>query len=411
MLRFQGHFTAFLGDREAGRELLRESLDLLGRAEVLSQDTRSEQSYVCLALGLVQWATGRGDSRRSFERALALARATRDQRAAAAALYSIATCDQRDGELLAARRAGEEALTLYRLLGDVQGIGVLRNWLGWLCALQGELVAGEQLACESVRLVEDLGDPVALADARRGLAGTLTIAGKYAEGHALYEDTLAAAADLGILDSALIATCSLPWIELMTGEYEQAREHLCTAVEVAGESEVLNLAANSWAHMGMLATLEGKYAEARLLLCEAIAAFNRIADETLAVVGRRWLVYPLRALGEREAAKKAVVQVLRWAVKHDSLVINANVLHAAALLLVDHGDNERAVEVLALARTYPYLAKSQWHEDLIGRPIADAATSLPPAVVAAARERAGRATCWLPAASWRRSFEGQHRLF
>jgi hypothetical protein len=51
---------------------------------------------------------------------------------------------------------------------------------------------------------------------------------------------------------------------------------------------------------------------------------------------------------------------------------------------------ERAVEVYALACTFPYVANSRWHQDVIGKPIAAAAAALPPQVVAAAQER-GRA--------------------
>jgi hypothetical protein len=62
-------------------------------------------------------------------------------------------------------------------------------------------------------------------------------------------------------------------------------------------------------------------------------------------------------------------------------------LPALALLLADRGEQERAVEVHALATRYPLVARSRWFEDVVGRPIKDLATTLPTDVVASARER------------------------
>ena len=58
-----------------------------------------------------------------------------------------------------------------------------------------------------------------------------------------------------------------------------------------------------------------------------------------------------------------------------------------ALLLADRGEAERSVELYALASRYGYVANSRWFEDVFGRPIAAAAASLPPEVVAVAKER------------------------
>ena len=65
-------------------------------------------------------------------------------------------------------------------------------------------------------------------------------------------------------------------------------------------------------------------------------------------------------------------------------------LPGAALLLLDQRESERVVEIYALSCTLPAVATSRWFADVVGRPIAAAAATLPPDVVAAARER-GRA--------------------
>ena len=65
-------------------------------------------------------------------------------------------------------------------------------------------------------------------------------------------------------------------------------------------------------------------------------------------------------------------------------------LPAMVLLLADQGQAERAVELYALVSRYPFVANSRWFEDIAGKQIAAVAATLPPEVVAAARER-GRA--------------------
>jgi hypothetical protein len=58
-----------------------------------------------------------------------------------------------------------------------------------------------------------------------------------------------------------------------------------------------------------------------------------------------------------------------------------------ALLLIDEGDTERAIELYALATRYPFVANSRWFEDIFGQEIAAAASTLPPPRVSAAQER------------------------
>jgi hypothetical protein len=65
-------------------------------------------------------------------------------------------------------------------------------------------------------------------------------------------------------------------------------------------------------------------------------------------------------------------------------------LPAIAFFLAERGEAERSVELYALGSRYPYVANSRFFEDVAGKHIAAAATTLPPDVVAAAQER-GRA--------------------
>jgi hypothetical protein len=60
---------------------------------------------------------------------------------------------------------------------------------------------------------------------------------------------------------------------------------------------------------------------------------------------------------------------------------------AAALLVLDHGEEERALELHALASRNPYIANCRWFADVAGNRISAAAAALPPDVASIARER------------------------
>jgi hypothetical protein len=76
------------------------------------------------------------------------------------------------------------------------------------------------------------------------------------------------------------------------------------------------------------------------------------------------------------AQESGAVRPLLWA------------LPAAGLLLAGAGETERAVELYALASRYPFVSKSCWFEDVVGREIFELAAALPPGVLSTIQERA-----------------------
>ena len=92
-------------------------------------------------------------------------------------------------------------------------------------------------------------------------------------------------------------------------------------------------------------------------------------------------------LGDLHQAGQHVGEALRAA---DCFELRLYALPAAALFLTHQGQQERAVEMYALASRHPHVANSQWFEDVFGHHIEAVAATLPPDVVAAARERGRR---------------------
>jgi len=72
-------------------------------------------------------------------------------------------------------------------------------------------------------------------------------------------------------------------------------------------------------------------------------------------------------------------------------------LPLASLLLADQDEQERAVELYALAARYPFVVNSRWMEDMFGQQISAVAAILPPEVVATAQKRGQTRDLWLTA--------------
>ena len=92
-------------------------------------------------------------------------------------------------------------------------------------------------------------------------------------------------------------------------------------------------------------------------------------------------------MGRPSEARRHLVEALEIIAEYEAYLMLAYAFPLAALLLADQGEAERAVEVHALAMNYPFVANSKWFEDVAGKQIGAVAATLPPGVVAAARER------------------------
>jgi tetratricopeptide (TPR) repeat protein len=178
------------------------------------------------------------------------------------------------------------------------------------------------------------------------------------------------------------------------GLYEQARAQARKALEVAREMHRPRDIGWILYVLGSIALVERVHTEAERLLRESIDAYREVdkRDElagTLACAG-----YVARGQGQLAQARRHLCEALRVGAEIRVFQPLITALPATALLLVDRGEPERAVELYALALRYPYVAKSRWFEDVAGREIAAAAAALPPDVVTVAQERGRARDLW-----------------
>jgi tetratricopeptide (TPR) repeat protein len=183
---------------------------------------------------------------------------------------------------------------------------------------------------------------------------------------------------------------SLGHAEVHLGSYEQVRVRVQIALPIAQELDDQTGVGLYLFLLGSVALAEEAYAEAWQLLEESVAIsreikYREFLDQGLAVRG-----YAARGLGQLPQAQQYLCEVLQIVADNRAFIPSMLALPAVALLLVDRGEVERAVELYGLASRYEFVANSRWFEDVAGRHIAEVAATLPPEVVAAAQER-GRA--------------------
>jgi len=138
----------------------------------------------------------------------------------------------------------------------------------------------------------------------------------------------------------------------------------------------------------------GAYAHAKALLQESEALYRQVEQRDEGSWALAYLGYAERGLGQRARARAHLGEALRTGIDIHAYFPLVFGLPLIALLLVDEGQVEHAVEVYAAASSQPLVANSIWFEDVAGQYITAAAKTLPPDIVAAAQERGRSRDLW-----------------
>ena len=234
------------------------------------------------------------------------------------------------------------------------------------------------------------GDRASVARALGTLGVTLMRDGKFTEGGSLLEESARIYSDLGLRSSWAFYNLYLAEAKMYLGQYERARDLAQTSLACSRELDTRQHIAFGLALLGLLALTEKAYVEAQALCRESATIWHEIGNRPILAWPIIFLGYAARGVGDIAQAQEHHSEALRAIVEIGTFLPLLFALPLAALLLADQGEQERAVEVYALASRYPNVAKSRWFEDVVGHHIAAVAATLPPDVIAAAQER-GRA--------------------
>jgi predicted ATPase/DNA-binding SARP family transcriptional activator len=392
---WQSVFENSLAHAERSRQLLDESLALLDKLALAGHDTRRAKAYALRHKSRI--ADTPGDRLRALEESLALCQAVDDRWGMSDVLEALGVSATYANRYDKAEQLHEQSLTIRQALGDPRAISHSLFWLGRIAGTRGQLDKAERLLREGIAICQELGDRIGVATGRHNLCNLYNLHGRYAEARTLEEENATVWGDLGDVGRLGSSHRSLGWAKLHLGEYRQARTHAQEALAIERELGYGRSIAFSLRTLSYLSLVEGAHAEAQRLAEENLAVYRELGLREFLGLALAAPGFVASKLGPRRQARQYLSESLQVAVETEGSgpVIWASA--AMALLLVDEGRVERAVELYALASRYPVVGNSRWFEDVAGRQIEAAAQVLPPEVVAAAQERGRARDVWATA--------------
>jgi DNA-binding SARP family transcriptional activator/predicted ATPase/tetratricopeptide (TPR) repeat protein len=401
ILAWQSAFSHELGHVEWAQQALRQSQTIVERPDLADLDTRQERAFLLQQMARMVSLSSYQESERLLEQSLALHRAVDDRWAMANVLVELSWNAERRGSYSEARALCEESLAMFRALGDQRGIARSLWILGVFSWSQGHFEDGERLAHESFAICQEIGDRDAVAGGLNHLGQALLQRGQFAEGHQLLAESMATYRDLGSRRVLAYEIPALVDAEAHLGRYESARAHAQQGLTIGLETADLWSIGAARSALGLVALAAGTYPQAHQSLLEGVSAFRQIGHRPSLACSVAILAFASRGLGQRAQARQQVAEALRIATDSGAFFPLIFALVAMALLRVDEGELEQAVELYALASRTPYVANSRWFEDVAGREIAHLAAGLSSEAVEAAHAHGQAMDLWQKAAELR----------
>ena len=392
VLAWQGFFASELGQGQDAVGIFRFVLDLLQSPQPDDLDLRPETAFALLRAGDALLDLDAAQGRLLFEQALTLCQQLGDRQGVADALYGLGKADAVEGDEVGARSRFEECLSLRRTLGDRYGIAEALLALSGILSPGGEVAAGVGWGEEGLAILQELGLRADLPPALSSVGSMLASQGQFARALAAYNKALALCLELGQGGPIAGLLAAMGHAEMHLGRYERARERGQRARTLAQKSGNQSVVGSALFLLGSLAVARGAFAEGYdLLRLGAITIENHGQGTGLGPVIAA-LGYAARGLQRPAEAWSHLLRALHMALEPGAAAEGWSAMPGVALLLVDDGQPDWAVEWYAMAMRDPVAAGSQWVEDIAGRQIAAAVVDLDPGVAEAVRERGRQQT-------------------
>ena len=325
---------------------------------------------------------------RLYDQSLNLYKELGDQWWTANVLLPMCARDIVRGSIDSANQVALDSLDIYRTLGDHRGRARALEHLSNIAYRRNQQEEAIRRARELVAVGREIEDQGIVANGLYHLAIATNASGRWAEGLALLDESAAIRHEMGMgQEGRAFVPC---WTRVNLGQYEEVlaegEGHLALARKWGNRHDIA-----SWlAMLGSTALATKAYADARKLLQEGIEIMRDVGLRDDLGVWLPSLAIAHLALGEQRQAEVCLREAVQLAVGAGDHSVRYLALLGVALLRVDQGEGERAVELHALGSCHPAWVNGRWFQDVLGARIAAVAETLPPDVVAAARER-GRA--------------------
>lgn len=394
LLIWQSNFNLAAAKYELAEKVLQQAQRLLDSPILRNGDTDADRAFMLLQLSEKAKIRAFGEALKLNKESLSLYRSIDDAWGVAEALDALAAKHQILGNPDLAVELQEECLIMRQQLNDPRGIAKSYSSLGHYILFAGDIERSERYLRKSLELFRDLDTRADLRHPLLVLGINLLFGGRFQESIDSFESCWAIHRELGMPHEPASANVGIARAKINLALYEEAR-HL-------SESDLLRYRAlnDKWYtafalfNLGRIALAEGDVRRAQDCFQESKTLLLEVDDRPLVPDVLFCLAIVYRRHGERGRAGQAIIKALKMALESPPLNPMRFELPAMALLSIDEEKIERAVELYAAARQSPYIANSRWFEEIAGQEIAQAASTLPPDVVAEAEARGQARDLW-----------------
>jgi predicted ATPase/DNA-binding SARP family transcriptional activator len=402
LLGWQGSFASQLGTAKEAVELAQRAVDILDRSELIHQDVRAERAFALEVLGKTQELLGKDDVASAItaaEQSLVLYRALEDRWGIAYVLARLAQFNYYSGlDSAIAESRYMESWTLMQALGHpLQKVWLSLN-LGRIMTRQGRF---EEAADWLKRGREISRQNSYLPGVTSGLLYSAELSieqGRCAHALTLLDDVVALRKDLEA------SSIFEGWVEeyqstasLHQGLYQEATNYATLTITKFEQREHVRGVAWGCYLLANSKIAQDENREALALLQKGAKICRELGQKPLLNKIRIPQSYILLREGQLTHARQLLGDVLSFGLDHQIFVDVLTALPAIALLRIEEGKVEQAIELYALASSHPYVGNSRWFADIAGHQSEAVAESLPEEAAAKARERGRTADLWATA--------------
>jgi tetratricopeptide (TPR) repeat protein len=372
-------FASLMGDSARSNSFTQDALAILDSPVLAGEDTRPERATVWMRLGYAVRDTDPEDARIRFHRSQQLFKEVGDPLGLSDALEGLGRAARNLRDFVAAQLAVAESLRLRQEAGDGLGTREATALLGHIALWQGDFARAEHLIRQGLKTPE-------LTTHWLGLSQFF--AGRFKVARATAAGSIAHFSDVGQRREEAYSMVILGQCHLHLGDYQTASDNAQEGLEMAESVGFPRGTGMGLGLLGAVALAEANYDEARTRCEASLAVWQQSSGHPSEFEGElACMALAAWGLGNRGEAWKYLRAQLAWAQESRMLMPVLFGLVAAARLLADEGQIERAIELYALVSRYPFVAHSRWFEDVARNKMASVAANLPAEVVEAARER------------------------
>lgn len=230
--------------------------------------------------------------------------------------------------------------------------------------LEGKHGEAIRLAQEVLALCRETGDNIGLSDVLYSLGVSKCYVGWFEEGKHHLEESLAIRQQLEDRDRISSSQGALAlYATRAEGNYEEARALAEQSLAMGRSIYDPHSMSISLVALSDVACWQERYAEAARRAEESLQITAERGAGDLVLFGRDALALALWGLGAYQDAKEQICAALNLSLRHNAKALVLAHLASMALVLAQEGEDERAIELFALARSHPARLRA-WLERL-----------------------------------------------